>query len=144
LKQGPFTAQSDGKIPSMLKSIILAHHLQSMAPEIFQGGFCMFGFPNLEGLPQTIDQAADLLMSDLLTDHIEAMASLSEEEFESLYQGVAPYLIDEFRLWSGNNDLLAACMEACQAEGESPDPARVILKRVIERLGDTEGIIIIT
>lgn len=104
----------------------------------------MFGSPNLDGLPQTIDQAADLLMSDLLTDHIQAMASLSEEEFESLYQGVAPYLIDEFRLWSGNNDLLAACMEACQAEGMNPDPARIILKRVIERLGDTEGIIIIT
>jgi hypothetical protein len=83
-------------------------------------------------------------MSDLLTDHIEAMAGLSEEEFESLYQGVAPYLIDEFRLWSGNNDLLAACMEACQAQGVSPDPARIILKRVIERIGDTEGIIIIT
>jgi DNA topoisomerase IB len=95
-------------------------------------------------LPQTIDQAADLLISDLLTDHIEAIASLSNEEFESLYQGVAPYLIDEFRLWSGNDILLAACMEACQASGETPDPARIILKRVVERIGDTEGIIIIT
>jgi DNA topoisomerase IB len=104
----------------------------------------MFGSPNLEGLPKTIDQAADLLISDLLTDHIEAMASLSDEEFESLYQGVAPFLIDEFRLWSGNDSLLAACMEACQASGEVPDPVRIILKRVVERIGDTEGIIIIT
>jgi DNA topoisomerase IB len=104
----------------------------------------MFGPPNSVGLPQTIDQAADLLISDLLTDHIEAIASLSSEEFESLYQGVAPYLIDEFRLWSGNDNLLTACMDACQATGETPDPARVILKRVVERIGDTEGIIIIT
>ena len=104
----------------------------------------MFGTPNSLGLPQTIDQAADLLISDLLTDHVEAMASLSDEEFESLYQGVAPYLIDEFRLWSGNDILLAACIEESQASGESPDPARIILKRVVERIGDTEGIIIIT
>ena len=104
----------------------------------------MFGTPNHIGLPQTIDQAADLLISDLLTDHVEAISSLSEAEFESLYQGVAPYLIDEFRLWSGNDNLLAACMEATSASGDSPDPARVILKRVVERIGDTEGIIIIT
>jgi DNA topoisomerase IB len=104
----------------------------------------MFGSPNPVGLPQTIDQAADLLIADLLTDHVEAMAGLSDEEFESLYQGVAPYLIDEFRLWSGNDNLLAACMEECQANGEIPDPARVILRRVVERIGDTEGIIIIT
>lgn len=104
----------------------------------------MFGPPNSIGLPQTIDQAADLLISDLLTDHVEAMASLSNDEFESLYQGVAPFLIDEFRLWSGNDMLLAACMEECTKCGENPDPARVILKRVVERIGDTEGIIIIT
>lgn len=104
----------------------------------------MFGPTNPVGLPQTIDQAADLLISDLLTDHVEAMASLSNEEFESLYQGVAPFLIDEFRLWSGNDILLAACMDACSSCGENPDPARIILKRVVERIGDTEGIIIIT
>ena len=104
----------------------------------------MFGYPNQTGLPQTIDQAADLLISDLLTDHVEAMASLNDAEFESLYQGVAPYLIDEFRLWSGNENLLAACIEECYATGESPDPARIILKRVVERIGDTEGIVIIT
>ncbi|MDJ0781267.1 MAG: hypothetical protein QNJ22_04810 [Desulfosarcinaceae bacterium] len=104
----------------------------------------MYGFPHPSGLPQTIDQAADLLIQDLLTDHIEAMSSLSDEEFESLYQGVAPFLIDEFRLWSGNDVLLAACIDECHACGESPDPARIILKRVVERIGDTEGIIIIT
>lgn len=104
----------------------------------------MYGSPSPLKLPKTIDQAADLLISDLLTDHVEAMASLSNEEFEALYQGVAPYLIDEFRLWSGNDILLANCMEACCACGESPDPARIILKRVVERIGDTEGIIIIT
>jgi len=104
----------------------------------------MFRSHNSLGLPQTIDQAADLLISDLLTDHVEAMASLNDEEFESLYQGVAPYLIDEFRLWSGNDILLDACIEASNACGESPDPARIILKRVVERIGDTEGIIIIT
>jgi DNA topoisomerase IB len=104
----------------------------------------MFGSPNFEGLPQTVDQAADLLISDLLTDHIEVMASLSDEEFESLYQGVAPFLIDEFRLWSGNDSLLAACMKVCQARPENPDPVRVILERVVERIGDTEGVIIIT
>jgi DNA topoisomerase IB len=104
----------------------------------------MFGSPNFEGLPQTVDQAADLLISDLLTDHIEVMASLSDEEFESLYQGVAPFLIDEFRLWSGNDSLLDACMKVCQARPENPDPVRVILERVVERIGDTEGVIIIT
>jgi hypothetical protein len=35
-------------------------------------------------------------------------------------------------------------MEVCQARAENPDPVRVILERVVERIGDTEGIIIIT
>mgnify|MGYP001827418087 CR=1 FL=1 len=104
----------------------------------------MFAPPNPIGLPQTIDHAADLLISDLMTDHVDAIASLSTDEFESLYQGVAPYLIDEFRLWSGNDTLLAACMEECTICDENPDPARIIPKRVVERIGDTEGIIIIT
>jgi hypothetical protein len=99
---------------------------------------------NNKSLPRTVDEAADILISDLLADHVTALYELDQKGFDWLCEMVSPILIDEFRLWTGNNALLNSCLQVGEWCSATLDPARVILQRVKERIGDTDGIIIIT
>ena len=103
-------------------------------------------YPKTEkfGLPETVDEAVDLLISDLLADHIETLSSLSERQFDRLYRLVAPFILTEFKLWSGNEKLLNACMDAIQDTDANCDPAALILRRTRSRLNETVGVLIIT
>lgn len=97
-------------------------------------------------LPQSVEEAAELLIADLLIDHMDALSKLSSEEFEHVYDAVAPYLLKDFKVWSGNNALLNACIQATTDEHyQGPtDPAKIILLRVKEKLCDAHGLFIVT
>ncbi len=97
-------------------------------------------------LPETVDEVADLLISDLMTADIEQMGQLEEDEFLILYREVAEILLDEFQIWTGNEALLRSCIDAIgEDEGRGLDPAYIILKRVRGKLQDAvAGIYIIT
>ncbi len=92
--------------------------------------------------PSTVDEAAELLLSDLLIQHLHALSRMSEQEFELLCDHVTPYLIDEFKIWQGNDDLLASCYN--QTDTDVPDPARIILNRVKDLLNNFSGFLVIT
>ena len=91
--------------------------------------------------PRTVEEAAQLLLSDLLIQHLQTLSEMSSSEFEVLCDHVTPYLIDEFRLWQGNDALLNSCLSQDSYE---PDPARVILNKVKEILCDFHGFLVIT
>jgi hypothetical protein len=91
--------------------------------------------------PQTVEEAAQLLLSDLLTQHLQVLSQMSKNEFEALCDSVTPYLIDEFRLWQGNDALLNSCLSH---DTEETDPARIILNKVKEILCDFHGFLVIT
>lgn len=90
-------------------------------------------------MPCTVEEAAELLLSDLLIQHLQALSEMSEAEFELLCEKVTPYLIDEFRLWQGNDALLESCLKV----SESDDPARVILDHVKKMLKDFNVFLVI-
>lgn len=92
--------------------------------------------------PNTVDEAAELLISDLLIQHLQTLSSMSEKEFHLLCDLVTPYLIEEFRIWQGNDALLESCYLQVSANDE--DPARIILNRVKEMLTDFHGFLVIT
>lgn len=95
-------------------------------------------------LPKSVDEVAELLISDLLVSDMAAMTHISDSDFNNLYQAVANYIIDEFQVWTGNEALLQSCLRSAP-EGETFfDPAMVILRRVREKLTDTPGLVIIT
>jgi hypothetical protein len=96
---------------------------------------------NLTRIPKTVDEAAEYLISDILLQHLQALSQLSEQEFEMLYEKVTPYLLDEFRLWQGNNQLMESCMDRSQDTHE--DPARIILNSVKEKLRNFNGFMVI-
>lgn len=93
-------------------------------------------------LPQTVKEAAELLLSDLLIQHLQTLYHMSEEDFEQLCDRVSPYLVEEFKLWQGNDRLLDSCFS--NVDGHETDPTRIILKHVKGMLHDFHGFLVIT
>jgi len=92
--------------------------------------------------PRTVNEAAELLISDLLIQHLHSLSCLTEKEFNSLCDQVTPYLNEEFQIWQGNDDLLESCYR--QESEKFDNPARVILSRVKEMLNNFNGFLVIT
>ncbi len=106
----------------------------------------MFERPNMRDLPRTVDEVADLLIGDLPVREMLTLSHLNRDEFVELYESVASYILEEFKIWTGNQALLESCMErlAGAPAGRRPaDPALVILRRVWEKLRETDDIVII-
>ena len=93
-------------------------------------------------LPENVDEAAELLLSDLLMQHLHTLSNMTEEDFELLCDRVSPYLLEEFKLWQGNESLLDSCY--AETDTEETDPARIILNRVKQMLHDFHGFLVIT
>jgi hypothetical protein len=92
--------------------------------------------------PRTVNEAAELLISDLLIQHLHSLSCMTEKEFNLLCEHVTPYLNEEFQIWQGNDDLLESCYR--QDSEEFDNPARVILNRVKEMLSNFSGFLVIT
>jgi len=95
-------------------------------------------------LPETVEEAVDLLISDLLAAHIETFSSLSAQQFDRLYNLVSPFILSEFKLWAGNDKLLNDCMAQIKDTDANCDPAGLILRKTKARLDETMGVLIIT
>ena len=95
-------------------------------------------------LPETVEEAVDLLVSDLLADHLETFSGLNDTQFDRLYARVSPYILSEFRLWSGNDRLLNDCISQIQDLDANYDPAHLILLKTKVRLQEAVGVLIVT
>jgi hypothetical protein len=93
-------------------------------------------------LPRSVDEAAELLLSDLLLQHLQALMLLSEDDYDCLCKQLAPYLVEEFRIWQGNNDLLDSCYK--HSKYAAQDPTRIILNRARQILQEYSGSLVIT
>ena len=92
--------------------------------------------------PKTVNEAAELLISDLLIQHLHSLSKMTEQEFNHLCDHVTPYLIDEFQIWQGNDDLLDSCYQSDDTAID--DPARIILNKVRDMLNNFSGFLVIT
>lgn len=90
--------------------------------------------------PRSCDDLVDLLMSDLMIEHLAILAHMTEDEFELFYDEVAGHIIEEFDLWTGNDGLLQSCLFSESDDDEEPDPARVILKKMREQVREGDGL----
>lgn len=101
----------------------------------------MFNEKTHPRMPKTVDEAAEILISDLLIQHLQTLSQMDEDDFNVLCEKVTPYLLEEFKLWEGNNQLLESCLKA---DENGNDPARVILKAVKNKLHDFSCFLLIT
>ncbi len=104
----------------------------------------MYEKPDRPTLPRTVDEVADLLIADLPPREMVTLSSMDEGDFLRLYDSVAQYVLDEFKIWTGNDDLLASCLAEPSGNDEATDPAMIILRRVWQKLSDFPEILIIT
>jgi hypothetical protein len=93
--------------------------------------------------PRTLDEAADLLIADLPPEYQDLLTKMSEEDFNRLYDSVGGYILDDFKLWLGNEALLVSCYRESGEPEDTSDPARIILNRVREKLQETAGLLIV-
>lgn len=104
----------------------------------------MYDKSNMPSLPQTVDEVADLLIADLPPKEMVTLSRMSENDFLRLYNFVAQYVLDEFRVWTGNDELLESCLARVSDNEDMTDPAMIILRRVWQKLNDFPEILIIT
>jgi hypothetical protein len=93
-------------------------------------------------LPVTVDEAAEVLISDLTTQQMTAMAQMNDQEFELLCDQLVPHLQHDFRLWTGNERLLCNCFECADSSDTSTDPMRIIMNCMRSKLQMLNDVII--
>lgn len=84
-------------------------------------------------IPRTVDEAVTILTSGLSARQIEAISYMSDSLIDALCHYFAPTLQDDFRLWSGNDQLLMDCMNRAE-EASDPDPMFIILDHMRNHL----------
>ena len=104
----------------------------------------MYEKTNQQSLPRTVDEVADLLIADLPPREMATLSGLTENDFVHLYDSVAQYVLEEFKVWTGNVELLDSCMGQVSESHPTTEPAMVILRRVWQKLGDFPEILIVT
>ena len=92
-------------------------------------------------LPSTVNEAVEVLISDLTTQQMAAMGHMTDEEFDLLCRQLVPHLQHDFRLWAGNDRLLMDCFHTVDND-TGTDPMRIIMDRMRERLTSDHGVII--
>lgn len=122
--------------------------IESLSPGGYSGSqtkrgavLMMFEKKKRYTIPKTLDQAADLLISDLPPDYRELFSKMDDADFDLLYETVGGFILDDFKLWLGNEDLLRSCYRGGGKNND--DPAKIILNRVREKLQEETGIVII-
>jgi len=92
-------------------------------------------------LPATVEEAAEVLISDLTTQQMTAMAEMGDREFDFLCDQLVPFLQHDFRLWKGNDRLLFDCFENIGTR-TSTDPMRIIMDCMRSKLQMLNDVII--
>jgi len=93
----------------------------------------MSGFNS--GLPETVDQAVEQLLSDITLNNEIQILAMKEEDLMNLHFSLAAYIRDQFHLWTGNEALMESCRSASGNQDLHVDDASmVIVKAVWERL----------
>ena len=98
----------------------------------------MFTKPLSSDLPSTIDEAVSILLADLRLKDRTRLGAMTTEELDWINQAIGFQIIRDFRLWSGNELLLHACLNAMEDRGrEDSDPAMVIIHALWKKLQQT-------
>ena len=92
-------------------------------------------------LPATVEDAAEVLISDLTTQQMSAVVEMTDEEFDHLCSQLVPHLQHDFRLWAGNDRLLIDCFASVDND-TSTDPMRIIMERMRSKLQTLNDVII--
>jgi len=97
--------------------------------------------PEYSKRPKTVVEAVEILISEIPLKDRMYIASMDEDDLVgNLHFSLGMHIRNQFGLWSGNTDLLEACRQAAEIEGNSihPDTASsIIIKALWKHLKQT-------
>jgi hypothetical protein len=86
-------------------------------------------------MPETLEQALDILISDLPLKSKSAIANLDQEELVYLHPSLSEYVRNKFGLWFRNNSLLESCLLFVDEDEVNEDDApAIIIKELWKKL----------
>ncbi|MDX1708540.1 MAG: putative molybdenum carrier protein [Desulfobacterales bacterium] len=138
-------ASKDKKIYMAVFNLIESvYYLQMMNSAQNDAANYQRGAPEVANKPKTIEEAIQLLIGKLPLKEKITIANMTEDELINLNANVGKYILDQFGLWSGNEELV----ESCLAHADYPlhnedDAAAVIIKQLWLRLSQTHRLRII-
>jgi hypothetical protein len=98
----------------------------------------------LAGVPESVDQAVDMMVAQLPLKDRTAVANLQKNQLENLLQAVDIYLSGEFALGRGNDLLMASCSRYLNEELEGQnEPAMAVINELWKRLRGTHRLRIV-
>ena len=81
--------------------------------------------------PKSIDEAVELLLTDLSERGRLAIRNMAEEELSSVHLSLGNYIRNEFGLWGDNEELLKACCP--DGAPRNADGASAVIMRALWR-----------
>lgn len=93
-------------------------------------------------MPTTVDEAVDIIESDLTMAELMTFASLDSDDYYHMCEVLVPHIIEDFKIWLGNYQLVNSCFENISLE-ENTDPAQIIMDRLREKLDESTSFVII-
>jgi hypothetical protein len=95
-------------------------------------------------LPQTVDQAVDILIKEMTLYDKTSIARMKEYELAGIYPGLGGFIRTTFGLWSGNEALLQDCRTKLNKDDMPEDEAStVIVKELWKQLRKTHALRIV-
>jgi len=84
--------------------------------------------------PLTVQEAVDRLIGELPLIDKTTISNLAEEELVNLHTNLGGYILNEFGLWSGNEDLMASCCTIAKMDKIHEDTASTIIIRELWKI----------
>jgi hypothetical protein len=142
---GPRASKDDQIYGAVLKLIESVHYMELMntaRPETVK-------FQNHSGVsavkqPETVQEAIEILISDLPLKVKTTIANMAEDELITLNANLGRYILDKFSLWSGNEKLVESCLALANYPLHDEDDAvAVIVKELWQKLRQTHKLRIV-
>jgi len=90
-------------------------------------------------LPTTVDQAVDMLLSELSIEEKTKIANMSKDNLVNLHFSLGIYIRNEFKLWTGNKELLQSCrLLSGKQDLHVDDASSIIIEDLWEKLQETD------
>ena len=142
---GPRASKDDQIYPVVLKLIESVYYMELMATAHPQS--VKFQDNNRDSNakpPKTVQEAIEILVSNLPLKEKTTIANMSEEELIKLNANLGRYVMDKFGLWSGNEKLVESCLELTDYPlHNEDDAAAVIVKELWLKLRQTHKLRIV-
>ena len=142
---GPRASKDDQIYPAVLKLIESVHYMELMtSADPKTAKIDDNSHASATKQPKTVQEAIEMLISNLPLKEKTIIANMSEEELIKLNANLGRYIMDQFGLWYGNEELVESCLELSDYPLHNEDAAAaVIVKELWLKLRQTHKLRIV-